>query len=143
MTESSTTCVVCGVIALTTTLEQARRTCDDCARLTGLIPLPPPRRPRRPCQRCNHDRLIRAIPRELSLLESSTPTSGPMFATYEIRSWARTVEPIHPRSGFGILEIYICRQCGFVEWYCQDPERIPIGPEYMTEEVTIGDGPFR
>jgi hypothetical protein len=87
--------------------------------------------------------LIRAVPRELTIAEHLVATSGPMFVTYEILR-TPTVDAIHPRSGFGVLEIYVCRRCGFVEWYCQKPEEIPIGPEYMTEEIDVtGDGPYR
>ncbi len=38
----------------------------------------------------------------------------------------------------GWLEAYVCRACGFVEWYCCDPDKLPIGPEYMTELVDVG-----
>ncbi len=77
-----------------------------------------------------------------------------MFATYSVKrhhpeGWfaskreAQTF-PIDPRDGFGVLEMYICRGCGFTDWYCQDPENIPIGPEYMTEEVDVsGEEPHR
>jgi hypothetical protein len=48
------------------------------------------------------------------------------------------------RQGFGVFEAYICKKCGFVEWYCHAPEQIPIGPEYMTEDVDVeGDAPYR
>lgn len=44
----------------------------------------------------------------------------------------------------GSLETYVCKGCGFVEWYCQDPESVPIGPEYMTELVDYDSGtPYR
>lgn len=40
--------------------------------------------------------------------------------------------------------MYICRKCGFIEWYCNDPDTVPIGPYYMTEAIDHGsDTPFR
>jgi hypothetical protein len=38
-------------------------------------------------------------------------------------------------SGHGMLETYTCLRCGYVEWYCQQPLEIPIGPEYMSELI--------
>lgn len=79
---------------------------------------------------------MRAIPREIA------QTAGPMFAAYELTG-SPFVAPIDPRRGFGVFEVFICKRCGFVEWYCEDPQEIPIGPEYMTEDVDVADAPFR
>ena len=85
---------------------------------------------------------MRFIPRELATTGDGSPAYGPVFATYELSGVFATA--IHPRSGFGVIEGYACRRCGFVEWYCQDPNEIPIGPEYMTEEIDAeGTSPFR
>lgn len=46
----------------------------------------------------------------------------------------------------GLLEAYICRTCGAVEWYCVDVEKIPIHPHLMTEEIDYDAdraGPYR
>ena len=53
----------------------------------------------------------------------------------ETRDEEAKVEQSHVVRGRGVLEMYICTSCGFVEWYCQDPESIPIGPENMSEIV--------
>ena len=46
--------------------------------------------------------------------------------------------------GRGLLENYICKGCGFIEWYCADPDKIPIGPEFMTDEIDYDqDAPYR
>ena len=42
----------------------------------------------------------------------------------------------NPNYGRGDLLLYVCRSCGFAEWYVSDPESIPIGPDYRTELVT-------
>jgi hypothetical protein len=48
-----------------------------------------------------------------------------------------------PGNGRGLLEAYVCRGCGFVEWYCLDPESIQLGPEYMAQEFDCGGEPYR
>lgn len=62
-----------------------------------------------------------------------------MVVTYEMQLREGLLEigaaPIDPTSGIGILEQYICATCGVVEWYCLDPEAIPINPGYMTEAI--------
>ena len=46
--------------------------------------------------------------------------------------------------GLGLLEMVVCRGCGYVEWFCLDPENIPVGPQYMTERITLeGTTPYR
>lgn len=110
--------------------EENRSVCVDCAQRSGAIVMPPPRRRTAPCSKCNHTKLVRVIPREVR-----DTSAGPMFATYPF--------PIG-LAGLGMFEVFICKQCGFAEWYCHAPEEIPIGPEYMTEEVDAGgDGPYR
>ena len=122
-------CAVCSRMLLPP--EENRTVCSDCARKSGAIALPPPRRRAAPCTKCNHTKLVRVIPREIG-----AEGTGPMFATYHF--------PVNPLYGLGVFETYICKRCGFVEWYCQAPEEIPIGPEYMSEDVDVGgDGPYR
>ena len=79
-------------------------------------------------------------------------TGNGVFKTAELRPWIRDPAnaPLYPSNylfypvygtlcrlldGLGVFECYICKRCGFVDWYCQDPEHIPIGKQYMTEEV--------
>lgn len=69
----------------------------------------------------------------------------PMALTYatgsEIRDlfdWTR-VPSARPELGrpFGVLETWVCRRCGFVEWYAQAPEQIPIGAPFGTTLVKV------
>ncbi|MBA3539326.1 MAG: hypothetical protein H0T79_06830 [Deltaproteobacteria bacterium] len=131
-------CALCGD-NLTNPIERSRRVCDDCAAKTGVVVLPPSQRDRLPCAKCRGSKFVRAIPRELG----ADRTAGPMFAAYQIPGTSQRIDPLDPRRGFGVLEAYICKGCGFVEWYCQDPLEIPIGPEYMTEDVDLSTTPFR
>jgi len=86
-------------------------------------------------------------------LDANVACTAPMFATYAIKQRVErkmflsdqvVIDPPFPTEGYGVFEAYICRQCGFVDWYCQDPGKIPIGPEYMTEEFNADSAePYR
>ena len=128
--------------------------CYDCADTLGVIPMPPPRRPPRPCTRCNGMRFVRAIPREYTadeLGQTVDPKVAPMALTAAPRVWERVFfrgNSVQPQDitghRYGVLETYVCRSCGFVEWYCLEPDQIPIGPEYMTDVVNYdSEGPYR
>ena len=79
-------------------------------------------------------KFVRAIPREL------TDQAAPMTLTYDVTRAAAS----NVKGGYGRLEAWACLACNFVEWYCQDTDRIPIGPEYMTELVDYeSDAPYR
>jgi len=97
-------------------------------------------------------RFVRVVPRELSAVGSDYVWSvaAPMAVTLHpetspkmLFSGNNVAEP-KPSRGAGTLELYVCSGCGFVDWYCVDPEKIPIGPEYMTEIVDLAPGsPYR
>ena len=92
------------------------------------------------------------------------PSVAPMYATYaadarqrtKMRDWltelvtgrrteASPGDPLDPRAGgLGLLELYVCTRCGFVEWYCHDVERIPADPALMTELLDYeSETPYR
>lgn len=138
-------CVLCNN-------ETATSVCGPCSRTTGVREMTPARRRAAPCVRCNHTTLIRVIPRELSVHPSDNVTIAayaPMTATYPVVTTTRGFFPEEfiaaptPLDGLGVFECYICKKCGFVDWFCQDPENIPIGPQFMTEEVDVDGGPYR
>jgi hypothetical protein len=118
--------------------------CTECATTLGLVPMPAPRRPAQPCAKCNGMKFIRAIPREYASDWLGTSTEvAPMALTARPRVTKRGLflggneasQPDLQRQSCGTLEAYVCVGCGFLEWYCQDPESIPIGPEYMTDAI--------
>jgi hypothetical protein len=97
---------------------------------------------------------IRVIPREHSSTRSgdaNTQLSVPMYVThtptkyegfFTSRAWEVEIE----KKGVGLLETYICKKCGSVEWYCVDVHKIPLGPRTMSEEIDYtprGDNPYR
>ena len=52
-----------------------------------------------------------------------------------------------PALPIGVLVAYVCRACGMTELYTAEADRIPIGPQYGTDEVDVApvatEGPFR
>jgi hypothetical protein len=150
----SPSCPFCDQNTLRTDPERSMQACHECAAKVGLIPMPPSRRPPAPCARCNHMVFIRVIPREHSSArsgESNRQLSAPMYVTHKpsrYEGWfATAVEELEiEKTGMGLLETYICRKCGFVEWYCVDVEKIAIGPQLMSEEIDYtarSEGPYR
>jgi len=137
--------------------------CEVCALDLGLVPMAHSRRPPLPCTRCNGMRFTRVIPREhTSVGVRFAPTdvtrggdihrsvSAPMVATHaprtiqKLATSGKGVVPIDIRVGFGRTEMFVCRACGFVEWYVDQPESIPIGPHYMTEDIDYASSePYR
>jgi hypothetical protein len=147
-------CPLCQREPLTAPEHHAQQACASCAAQIGIIPMPPRRRPRRPCVACNGSVFVRVLPREHTARGYGTlsvPISAPMYLTHEPQTSPRysggnTVESLETRVGHGLVEAYVCRSCGRIEWYCPDAERIPIHPHLMTELVDDvgGDaGPFR
>ena len=45
----------------------------------------------------------------------------------------------------GKLMLYVCRKCGYTQWFARSPEKIPIGEEYQTKLIQgrPPQGPFR
>jgi hypothetical protein len=144
------TCTVCLGNPLASDWEQQMKLCTRCADAYGVMPMRPARRPPRPCVQCNGMQFIRAIPRELTAAGRGSDVdrvASPMAVTYQHEYQTGPIAGplgIDARKTYGYLEMYICRKCGFVEWYCSDPEHIPIGPQFMTETIDYGgEGPYR
>ena len=86
---------------------------------------------------------MRVVPRELTAGGGDyvQALAAPMTLTYAVQSQKRAVfagnevESPAVGAGYGVLEAFVCRACGLVEWYCQAPETLPIGPAFMSELV--------
>jgi hypothetical protein len=145
----SQTCLACRARDLTTADEKQTLLCVACAEALGVVPMRPSRRPPSPCAKCNGMRFIRAVPRELTpSRDDAQPMAMPMGIVYQYEvqrgRYQATPLPVDAHKALGMLEVYVCRKCGFVEWYCADPEKIPVGPVYMTEELDYeGESPYR
>lgn len=127
--------------------------CGNCKHKLGLTPGDGVRSAQ-PCARCNHPVLVRALVRELTVepyRDDTKPQTVPMGATYapSVHTSFWSGQPTgtagaEPQRAYGILEMYVCRRCGFTEWYCRDPQNIPIGEEFGTEEIdTTPRAPYR
>ena len=157
------TCKLCHASRLETEPELAQSICNPCSSKLGTTTMPKPRRPAVPCPRCKATRFIRVFPRERFTIDAASKLGGadlalgvfyaPMAATYEVSIQrqqvgvmigapeVRGVDLTRPR---GLIARYICSSCGLVEMHCEDPESIPIGPEYMSDVVDYGpDKPYR
>ena len=122
-------CKICGIEGLNQPESLALEACDQCRETLGIVEMPPTRRPNMPCMRCNRWRFVRAIPREQNDVNSA------LFVATLGADRLRGARQIASEVPLGTLELYICESCGFVEWYCHQPQDIPIGPAYMTEVI--------
>lgn len=124
--------------------------CEDCARKAGLARSLPSRRPPLPCARCGHRELLRVQMRERTVVtgqqaneERAAPASltfergvsyKGFFALQQVPSAAAKMD-----QPYGLLDAYVCRSCGFIDWYAQEPEHIPVGAIYGTQLVVAKD----
>lgn len=127
--------------------------CNECMDEIGVVEMPPARRRAGPCLKCNGFKFVRVIPREYTVKshrEMNLAEVAPMTLTQQpvvterLMREGNTVDAPRVVLGEGMLETYTCMSCGYVEWYCEDPSEIPIGPEYMSELVDYSpDAPYR
>jgi len=123
--------------------------CFECMDTLGIIEMPPPRRKPTPCLKCNGLKFVRVIPREHTV-QGGNQDAAPMTLTqvpkveHKILGKGMNVATPSVVLGEGMLETYTCLACGYVEWWCEDPTEIPIGPEYMSDLVDYStDAPYR
>jgi hypothetical protein len=143
-------CPGCGA-TLDTPTERHLQMCTKCSERLGVTVMPKPRRPPIQCRACNGTAFIRAVPREIAPMLGNEyhQEVAPMAVTYGATDHGATDHGFRrhqadPQKGYGMLEMYVCKGCALVEWYCADPERIPIGPGYMTEEIDLTtSSPYR
>ena len=85
------------------------------------------------CPKCGNNRLL-AIARVDRVLDEYG----------RVESWhiARVPEPVDtfPLPGgepvdAGIVQAYVCKECGFTEFYTEDPESIPVDGNIVSEIV--------
>lgn len=78
------------------------------------------------CGKCGHNEIIVGQP----------PVYGD--GSHEIGQMSVTADPrwvFGGRNGYhphGRLYCYVCRKCGYTEWYADRPGEIPIGQDYST-----------
>jgi hypothetical protein len=146
-------CKVCRIDKVHAEAPAGYGICTPCTMKLGVRPLPPSRRPPTPCSKCNAMVFKRVVPREYTASgkwggDYISEHVGPMTLTYAVpivqQMTHNEVGTTDIEFGYGTIEAYVCIKCGFVEWYCLDPDRIPIGSEYMSELVDYaGETPYR
>ena len=80
------------------------------------------------CPLCAHQEIIEAVPAEFAN-ESFEVTAA---VTYESRWVLSGRNPKHPH---GVLRIFVCRSCGYVQTFALDPETVPIDPNMRTRLI--------
>jgi rubrerythrin len=85
------------------------------------------------CPICDHDEVIEAVVRDL--LDDSAEYKA---VTYEAVNFG-TIVPIYQRVPHGVLKMYVCRSCGYTQWFADSPKSIPIGKEFMTKLIVGPD----
>jgi len=120
--------------------------CRDCRASFGLPDRwPESRRLPHRCLRCGHGQFVRALIRERGAGDWYSRRLAPLAVTFprqkviSVAGDSRPLNELDLREPIGLLEVYACRACGFTEWYTLEPDRIPIGPEYATELVDVGE----
>jgi hypothetical protein len=148
---SSPTCEICGAAVET----KSAKLCNACLEKSGLQTKGAPDRPAAPCLRCGGLTFVRVEMRERTAIvggKSNAEHTVPMAVT-----WAQgqeyagvfTMKTIPSATAdtsapFGRLYTFVCRTCGFVEWYAANPAEIPIGAAHGTTLVEASsDRPYR
>lgn len=118
---------------------QALGVCHACA--DAIVALPPSRRPARPCRHCDGRSFVRVVPRDFSVRGLGNHVRE---VVTPMRAVKAPSDPARPAKGWGLLEMFVCRACDAVEWYCHDAANIPIGVAYNTELVEYpAEGTYR
>lgn len=81
------------------------------------------------CPVCGHNEVIEAIMRDLG--DESAEYKA---VTYEAVNFGELV-PVYQRVAHGLLRLYVCRRCGYSQYYADSPETIPIGDEFLTRLI--------
>lgn len=81
------------------------------------------------CPLCEHDEIVEGFPGEFIQGGIETPAAF----TYDPR-WL--LGGRNPSNAHGVLSYYMCRSCGHLQWFVQDPENVPIDAERRTRLVT-------
>lgn len=89
------------------------------------------------CPLCSHNEIIQAAPVEWIYGIGANV----LAAAHETNRWVG----LDPTKPLGIMNIWICRRCGFVQWFAFEPEKIPIDQEHSTRLIkgSEPEGPYR
>ena len=89
------------------------------------------------CPVCRHDKILESTPADFADVNREKA----MAVTYDPRWVMHGRNPDRPHGAF---RIYVCRSCGFTQWFADAPGEIPVGEEHSTRIIEgTGGGPFR
>jgi hypothetical protein len=86
------------------------------------------------CPLCSHNEVIAASASDFV----GDAAVRPMAVTHEI-GWFGVKH-------IGVFDTYVCRRCGFTQWFARDPDQIPVGGDSPTRLVVgtrTDSGPYR
>lgn len=92
------------------------------------------------CPICSHNEILEAKPVDVV---GGHLVQDPKAAGTGTRGWVIT--GTSPNDHYGPLSVYVCRRCGFAQWFAGDPQTIPVGDYFQTRVIKgpEADGPFR
>src|SRR6185369_592002 len=79
------------------------------------------------CPLCEHNEIIQAAPVDF------TQSGVYPQAVAHGSKWMKERAPDRP---LGVLNVFVCRNCGFAQWFAFKPEEIPIGEEHGTRLIS-------
>jgi rubrerythrin len=82
------------------------------------------------CPLCNHHEVIEAIP--IDLTEKDHKRQSVTYESERLGSGDPIPGTLRLHQAYGALTYYVCRKCGFVQWFAESPEKIPIGKHTRT-----------
>jgi hypothetical protein len=88
------------------------------------------------CPLCGHNEIVQAAPVEWA------HGVGPVLLA---ASHERGLLGPKPQKPFGALNVFVCRRCGFAQWFAFEPGDIPIGEDFGTRLIRGPEsgGPYR
>lgn len=81
------------------------------------------------CPLCEHTEIVESVPADFGSKDHERTAA----VTYEPRWVVAGRNPNYPH---GMLRFYVCRSCGYVQWFAEDPGSIPIGDRYLTRIIS-------
>ena len=91
------------------------------------------------CPLCDHHEVVEGDPGEFTGDTNREVTAA--FA-YDAR-WVRSGR--NPDHAYGVLKYYMWRQCGYLQWFVDNPQEVPLSDEHRPR-LTKGverKGPYR
>jgi hypothetical protein len=81
------------------------------------------------CALCGCEEIIEAPARD------SYGPSAEFFKPMSVAVEPEGVLTLTPQKRIAPITMYVCRKCGFVQWFAADPKKIPIDDDHATRLV--------